>query len=56
VADLFGGPAGVLAGTAAGLSLFCVDASHLFDRQGTPYAGQDGADFPDNPQCFAALS
>jgi starch synthase len=56
VADLFGGTAGVLAGTAAGLSLFCVDAPHLFDRQGTPYAGQDGADFPDNPQRFAALS
>jgi len=56
VPDLFGGPARVLAGTAAGLSLFCVDAPHLYDRAGTPYGAADGSDFPDNPQRFAALS
>ena len=53
--DLFGGPARVLAGAAAGLALFCVDAPHLYDRPGTPYGGADGTDFPDNPQRFAAL-
>ena len=56
VPDLFGSTARVLAGTAAGLSLFCVDAPHLYDRAGTPYGGADGSDFPDNPQRFAALS
>jgi len=56
VPDLFGGEGRVLAGTAAGLDLFCIDAPHLFDRQGTPYGRGDGSDFPDNPQRFAALS
>ena len=56
VPDLFGGPARVLAGMAAGSGLFCVDAPHLYDRPGTPYGAADGTDFPDNPQRFAALS
>jgi len=56
VPDLFGGTGRVLAGTAAGLELICLDAPHLFDRRGTPYGREDGADFPDNPQRFAALS
>lgn len=55
VRDLFGGPARVLAGTAAGLDLFVLDAPHLFDRPGNPYAGPDGRDWADNPQRFAAL-
>jgi len=55
VPDLYGGPARVLEGTAAGLSLFCIDAPHLYDRPGTPY-GAGGTDVPDNPQRFAALS
>ena len=54
--DLFGGPARLLAGTAAGLALFCLDAPHLFNRAGSPYAGPDGVDWPDNAQRFAALS
>ncbi len=58
--DLFGGPARVLAGTAsgisAGLAMFCLDAPHLYDRPGSPYARPDGADWPDNLQRFAALS
>ena len=54
--DLFGGPARVLAGPAAGLALFCLDAPHLFGRPGNPYVGPDGADWPDNLQRFAALS
>lgn len=56
VPDLFGGPARVLEGKAAGLHLFCVEAPHLYDRPGTPYGQPDGTDFPDNAQRFAALA
>lgn len=56
VADLFGGPARVLAGHAAELALFVLDAPHLFDRPGSPYLGPDGRDWLDNAQRFAALS
>ena len=55
-ADLFGGPARVLAGRAAGLDLFVLDAPHLFDRVGNPYLGPDGRDWGDNAQRFAALA
>lgn len=54
--DLFGGPARVLAGHAARLALFVLDAPHLFDRAGSPYLGPDGRDWSDNAQRFAALS
>jgi starch synthase len=54
--DLFGGPARVLATSAAGLDLFVLDAPHLYDRGGGPYAGPDGNDWPDNAFRFAALS
>ena len=54
--DLFGGPARVLAGTAAGLTLFSIEAPHLYDRPGAPYTRPDGADWPDNAQRFAALA
>lgn len=54
-ADLFGGPARIMAGQVAGLNLLLLDAPHLFDRAGGPYSDADG-DFPDNPQRFAALS
>jgi starch synthase len=53
--DLFGGPARVLAGKAAGLALFAIDAPHLYDRPGNPYLGPDGLDWPDNARRFAAL-
>jgi starch synthase len=53
---LFGGPAKVLAGRAAGLDLFVLDAPHLFDRGGNPYLGPDGLDWKDNPYRFAALA
>ncbi|MDO5641432.1 MAG: glycogen synthase GlgA [Paracoccus sp. (in: a-proteobacteria)] len=53
--DLFGGPARVLGGNVAGLSLLLLDAPHLYDRAGGPYADADGADWPDNPRRFAAL-
>jgi starch synthase len=55
LADLFGGPARLLAGRAAGLELFAIDAPHLFARPGNPYSGPDGADWPDNALRFAAL-
>src|SRR5271165_5880230 len=54
--DLFGGPARVLAGVAAGLDLFAIDAPHLYDRPGNPYLGPDGLDWPDNARRFAALA
>jgi starch synthase len=54
--NLFGGPARVLAGKAAGLALFAIDAPHLYDRPGNPYLGPDGLDWPDNARRFAALA
>jgi starch synthase len=54
--DLFGGPARVLAGAAAGLDLFAIDAPHLYDRPGNPYLGPGGVDWPDNARRFAALA
>ena len=54
--DLFGGTARILAGTAAGLDLFVLDAPHLYDRPGDPYRGPDGRDWPDNALRFAALA
>ena len=55
-ADLFGAPARVLAGKAAGLDLFVLDAPHLFNRPGNPYLGPDGRDWPDNAVRFAGLA
>jgi starch synthase len=55
-ADLFGGPARVIATDAAGLDLMVLDAPHLFGRDGGPYTRSDGSDWPDNPERFAALS
>ena len=54
-ADLFGGPARVMAGQIAGLDLLLLDAPHIYDRAGGPYSDAQG-DFSDNPQRFAALS
>ncbi len=53
---LFGGPARLLLARAAGLKLYALDAPHLFAREGRLYLGPDGADWPDNPERFAALS
>lgn len=53
--DLFGGPATLVAGRAAGLELLVLDAPHLYARAGNPYLGPDGIDWPDNAQRFAAL-
>lgn len=54
--DLFGGTVRVIEGTAAGLSLYVLDAPHLFDRDGGPYLNTEGVDWRDNPERFAALS
>ncbi|MEL7132815.1 MAG: glycogen synthase GlgA [Pseudomonadota bacterium] len=51
----YGGPATLLAGQAKGLSLFVLDAPHLYDREAGPYLNSDGRDWPDNPERFAAL-
>jgi starch synthase len=55
IADLFGAPARVLAGAAAGLDVLALDAPHLFAREGNPYTGPDGNDWPDNAFRFGAL-
>jgi len=52
---LFGGPARLLRGQAAGLDLLVLDAPHLFDRPGNPYTQPGGADWPDNAARFGAL-
>jgi len=56
LADLHGGPARLIAARVDGLDLIVLDAPHLFARQGNPYMGADGWDWPDNWQRFAALS
>ncbi len=53
---VFGGPATLVTGTAAGLDLLVLDAPHLYARDGGPYAGPDGRDWPDNAFRFAALA
>lgn len=55
-AELVGGPARLLAGTAAGLDMLVLDAPALYDRPGNPYIGPDGHDWPDNAQRFASLA
>jgi len=52
----FGGPARLLAGTAAGLDLLVLDAPHLHARPGNPYLDANGRDWPDNAQRYAALA
>ncbi len=54
--DLHGGSARLLAGRAAGLELFALDAPHLYARPGNPYTSPDGKDWPDNARRFAALA
>ncbi|MGD9914900.1 MAG: glycogen synthase GlgA [Rhizobiaceae bacterium] len=53
--SLQGGPASIVRGSAAGLDLFALDAPHLFDRVGGPYADASGADWQDNWRRYAAL-
>src|SRR5580700_7779098 len=53
---LFGGAARLLEARARDLSLFVLDAPHLYAREGNPYLGADGLDWPDNALRFAALA
>jgi starch synthase len=53
--DLFGGPARLQRGEAAGLDLLVLDAPHLFARAGNPYLAPGGIEWPDNGLRFAAL-
>ncbi len=55
-ADLYGGPARLLRGRAAGLDLMVLDAPHLYSRPGGPYQDPSGRDWPDNAWRFAALA
>jgi starch synthase len=55
-ADFFGGEMRILAARALGVDVFVLDAPHLYDRPGNPYAQADGKDWPDNAQRFAALA
>ncbi|MFD2236760.1 glycogen synthase GlgA [Aureimonas populi] len=52
---LFGGPAMVLAARHGNVELLLLDAPHLYERPGGPYAGPGGYDHPDNWARFAAL-
>ena len=52
---LYGGPARLIEAEAAGLSLFVLEAAHLFDRSGGIYLDGEGVDWSDNPERFAAL-
>jgi starch synthase len=52
----FGGAARLLAGPAGGLDVLALDAPHLFDRKGGPYADENDRDWPDNSRRFAALA
>ncbi len=54
--DLFGGPAKLRHCVHAGLTLYVIDAPHLYDREGGIYGDVTGQDWPDNPARFAALS
>ncbi|USI71674.1 glycogen synthase GlgA [Sphingomonas morindae] len=54
--DLLGDPATLIAGHAHGLDLLVLDAPHLYDRPGSPYADGEGRDWPDNARRFAALA
>jgi starch synthase len=54
IADCFGGSGRVLADEARGI--LALDAPHLFVREGNPYLGPDGKDWPDNAFRFGALA
>lgn len=53
--DLFGGPARLQRGEAAGLDIIAIDAPHLYARAGNPYLAADGGEWGDNGLRFAAL-
>ena len=56
VAAQAGGHGRIFGFTAHGLTWLALDIPHLFNRDGAPYLGPDGRDWPDNAHRFAALS
>jgi starch synthase len=54
--NFFGGHARLLGGMHGALDLFVLDAPYLYAREGNPYVGPDGRDWPDNAFRFAALA
>ncbi len=53
--NLLGQPARLVAGKLGVHQLIVLDAPGFFAREGGPYAGPDGQDWPDNWRRFAAL-
>ncbi len=53
--DLFGGPAKLRRGQAAGLDVIAIEAPHLYDRPGNPYLAPNGGEWADNGIRYAAL-
>src|SRR5688572_404821 len=49
------GTARILYGRSGPLELLVLDAPQLYERSGSPYAGPDGRDWPDNHRRFGAL-
>ncbi|MEM8570157.1 MAG: glycogen synthase GlgA [Pseudomonadota bacterium] len=54
--SLLGTSARLLSAKVGDLDLLVLDAPMLFERDGGPYSGPDGTDYPDNWKRFAALS
>ncbi|WP_025884665.1 glycogen synthase GlgA [Asaia prunellae] len=54
--DMLGYRTTLWEGTAHGRHLYVVDVPELYDREGGPYLGPDGRDWPDNHMRFAVLS
>ena len=54
LSDRFG-PARLRRAQVGALDLLALEAPHLFDRAGNPYAAPGGGDWPDNGERFAAL-
>ena len=53
---LMGAPATLRAAKLDGHALILLDAPDFFAREGNPYVGPDGRDWPDNARRFAALA
>ena len=54
--NLFGSKARVISKKINSLDVLVLDAPGHFDRPGSIYLGENGEDYPDNPERFAALA